>query len=159
MDKSNLSATTRKKTSAPDHRPSARGLGAVGIIVIVTVIVSIIALDLTILIRDVKATARRLLGYGVTGRRGAEGGAGAAARAEWNVRGAEVSHIYTPFQETPAQPSADSTRENGEDACYAGDVDVRAVSDTLPEPLPVVTSGMNDIRSRRELLLMRSAPH
>ncbi|XP_076439632.1 uncharacterized protein LOC143279472 [Babylonia areolata] len=63
LDRSNLSATTRKKNSAPDHRPSAQGLGVVGVLVIVFVIGSIVALDFTVLAGDLKYAFRRLCGH------------------------------------------------------------------------------------------------
>ena len=180
VDKSNLSSTTRKKTSAPDYRPSAQGLGAVGVIVIVAVIASIVALDLTTIIRDVKATARRLLGYETAGERGpgrrgggggdgggdggrgrrggdGDGGGGGGERPQLNGPRAGPSHIYPQFPGNPAQPSADANEGNGEGA--AARCDVRAASDTVPDPLPGIPSGVNDIRSRREQLLLQGAPH
>ncbi|KAL8615842.1 hypothetical protein ACOMHN_048550 [Nucella lapillus] len=63
LDKSNLSATTRRKKSAPDHRPSAQGIGVVGILVIVLVLGSVVALDFTMLVNDVKFAITRLFGY------------------------------------------------------------------------------------------------
>ena len=178
VDRSNLSSTTRKKTSAPDYRPSAQGLGAVGVIVIVAVISSIVALDLTTLIRDVKATARRLLGYETAGERGpgrrgdgggdggggrgrndggGDGGGGGGERPQLNGPGAGASHIYPQLRGNPAQPSADASEGNGEGA--EARCDVRAASDTVPDPLPGIPSGVDDIRSRREQLLLHGAPH
>jgi hypothetical protein len=47
VDKSNLSRTIRKSKSAPDDRTSAKGIGYVGVIVLVVVIATIVGLDLT----------------------------------------------------------------------------------------------------------------
>ncbi|KAK7494650.1 hypothetical protein BaRGS_00014048, partial [Batillaria attramentaria] len=60
LDKANLSSSTRRKSSAPDDRPSAQGIGAVGVAVLVSVVASIVILDLSTLIADVKMAARRL---------------------------------------------------------------------------------------------------
>ncbi|XP_070196633.1 uncharacterized protein [Littorina saxatilis] len=51
VDKSGLSSTKRKVTSAPDYRPSAQGIGYVGLTFLVLSFGSILLLDLTSLCR------------------------------------------------------------------------------------------------------------
>ena len=45
VDKSELSSTKRKKISAPDERPSSRGLGALGIVVLISILCMLIIGD------------------------------------------------------------------------------------------------------------------
>nr|KAG5707839.1 hypothetical protein BaRGS_015999 [Batillaria attramentaria] len=63
VDKSELSATRRKKISIPDHRPSAQTVGYMGVIVIVGVVVGIFLLDVGALYRDVSQSRRLLQGH------------------------------------------------------------------------------------------------
>jgi hypothetical protein len=55
VNKSSLSSTLRKKTSAPDERISSVSMGAVGICVIVALSMSVVAADVGYLIRFVKS--------------------------------------------------------------------------------------------------------
>ncbi|KAK7496559.1 hypothetical protein BaRGS_00012211, partial [Batillaria attramentaria] len=47
VDKAQLSSTIRKVTSAPDHRPSATGIGYVGIVFLVLSFGAIVVMDIT----------------------------------------------------------------------------------------------------------------
>jgi hypothetical protein len=55
VTKASLSSTLRKKTSAPDSRPSSAGMGALGICVIVIVITALVAGDLIYFISFLKS--------------------------------------------------------------------------------------------------------
>ena len=52
MEKTNLSAVRRKKTSAEDNRPSAQTVGYFGVAIIIATMVGIIVLDAGALYRD-----------------------------------------------------------------------------------------------------------
>ncbi len=53
LNKNNISASVRKRISIPDYRPSAQSIGYVGVLVLVTTLGSIVALDFTTLLKDV----------------------------------------------------------------------------------------------------------
>jgi hypothetical protein len=61
VEKSTLSSTIRKKTSADDPRPSAKTTGYFGIIIIVFVIGGIVALDFPTLVIKLKTLAESLI--------------------------------------------------------------------------------------------------
>ncbi|XP_056009258.1 uncharacterized protein LOC125651353 [Ostrea edulis] len=61
VEKTTLSSTIRKKTSADDPRPSAKTFGYFGIIIIVFVIGGIVALDFPTLVIELKTAAENLL--------------------------------------------------------------------------------------------------
>ncbi|KAK6177913.1 hypothetical protein SNE40_012781 [Patella caerulea] len=54
IDKKTVSQTIRKKTSAKDDRPSAQGIGYVGVLVIISTFVTILLLDVQTLWTDFK---------------------------------------------------------------------------------------------------------
>ncbi|XP_071090195.1 uncharacterized protein [Haliotis cracherodii] len=60
LNKENISATVRKRISVPDSRPSAQSIGYVGILVLVASLGSIVVLDFTTLMRDVKVAVVNL---------------------------------------------------------------------------------------------------
>ena len=53
VDKTSVSAYTRKYTSADDRRPTAQTLGSVGVIILAAVVGSIIYIDSASLIREI----------------------------------------------------------------------------------------------------------
>ncbi|XP_067657197.1 uncharacterized protein [Haliotis asinina] len=60
LNKENISATVRKRISVPDYRPSAQSIGYVGILVLVASLGSIVVLDFTSLLRDIKVAVANL---------------------------------------------------------------------------------------------------
>ena len=46
--------TTRKKTSAPDDRPSSNGLGVLGIVMLTGILCMLVVADASVLVRDMK---------------------------------------------------------------------------------------------------------
>ena len=54
LEKNSLSSAIRRKISAPDDRPSARSIGAVGVAVLVSVLLAIIAMDIDIFIHFIR---------------------------------------------------------------------------------------------------------
>ena len=60
VDKSELSSTIRKKTSAPDERPSSKGLGVLGIVMLTGIGCMLVAADARVLVRDFKNCFRNL---------------------------------------------------------------------------------------------------
>ena len=59
----NLSATVRRRTSAPDPRPSARGVGWMGVAVAGGLLVAVFFLDLTSLKRDLRRLTSNVEGF------------------------------------------------------------------------------------------------
>ncbi|XP_063404318.1 uncharacterized protein LOC134687793 [Mytilus trossulus] len=59
VDKSNLSATVNKRISAKDERKSSQSIGILGIVFIVTVILSVVIIDLMSLIDFLKPKLKR----------------------------------------------------------------------------------------------------
>ncbi|XP_041369224.1 uncharacterized protein LOC121383330 [Gigantopelta aegis] len=60
VNKADVSATTRRKTSAKDHRPSAQSIGYVGIICLVASIGGIVILDLNVIYKDLRIAKSHL---------------------------------------------------------------------------------------------------
>ena len=54
LEKNSLSSSIRRKISASDDRPSARSIGAVGVAVLVSVLLAIIAMDIDIFIHFIR---------------------------------------------------------------------------------------------------------
>ncbi|KAK7109814.1 hypothetical protein V1264_013795 [Littorina saxatilis] len=161
VNKTNLSSTLRRKTSAPDHRPSAQGLGVVGVIVVVAVLVCIVALDLSVLCQDMRVAVCRVFGLDLP-----EGLHLARRRASYARRGRgfggrglrpggpdDKAHhnapMYSSFPDKNGEHDDDGAeRESG----------ARGSNNMASTTLPVPTSGVTDIKSRRELLMMHGAP-
>ena len=60
VDISELSSTIRKKISAPDERPSSKGIGALGIVMLTGILCMLVAADASVLVRDFKNGFRNL---------------------------------------------------------------------------------------------------
>ena len=54
VDKTKLSSTKRKKISAPDERPSSKGIGVLGIVMLTGVLCMLVIVDAPVLVRDMK---------------------------------------------------------------------------------------------------------
>lgn len=146
VDPHNLSSTTRRLTSAPDERPSAKGLGTVGVTVIIVVILCVVAMDIGVLTRDVRTAVRRL-----TGSSSPRCSRRRRTQRQNEGRGSTRRGDNAPWRDADVRSCLTDGADQTDDFDHASNDDntMRGVGNISRVP-----PGVRDIKKRRELLEM-----